>query len=69
MKYKRRKIGDGEYAILDADGQQVGTVWESGNRWYRWHVTPADKRIRGWDSETVSGAVDGLAREIAKVGS
>jgi hypothetical protein len=59
---KRRKVEDGEYEILDrATGEVVATVWESGNKWYRWRVSPKDGS-GGWDTNSISDAVATLSR-------
>lgn len=65
MKLKRRKVGDGDYEVVNERGEVVARVQEYGNKWYRWHVTPTDRSIRGWDTETISGAIDALRASLS----
>jgi hypothetical protein len=71
----RRRVDVGLYEVFDpADPSRViAEVYEGGKSGYRWTIAPDRtgplRDHRGWDSETLSGAVDGIAAELRVVRS
>lgn len=65
-KLKRRKVEDGAYEVVDQTGAVIAKVEEMGNRYYRWRVTPTDRSLPGWDTNSITDAIAALTDTLSK---